>query len=211
MHQRLSCRDLLTHGQFSNASQWPGEPWENDAWIVPAEFRHVCIVNWVNCLQLLAVPSETRWTTVYPRIVPSFLVAPAKVGLEQIDVRPRERPFVLEEVQLDQPGRRSVEIPIHSPEEAKARRACREPQGMNREKLGISARNMKISPILLRKHGDFRRFHRWDFDGWTRKSRYIRYLHDHWLVQMICSPGYGRNIPVYHRVGGDVLCSLAHV
>lgn len=42
------------------------------------------------------------------------------VGLEQIDVpRPRERPFVLEEVQLDQPGRRSVQIPIHSPEEAK--------------------------------------------------------------------------------------------
>ncbi|CAL1141960.1 unnamed protein product [Cladocopium goreaui] len=49
------------------------------------------------------------------------------VGLEQIDVPrpgPRERPFVLEEVQLDQPGRRSVEIPIHSPEEAKARRAA---------------------------------------------------------------------------------------
>ena len=137
------------------------------------------------------------------------------MGLEQIDVpRPRERPFVLEEVQLDQPGRRSVEIPIHSPEEAKARRACREPQGpqgpqgMNGEKLGISARNMKISPIFLRKHGDFRRFHRWDFQGGTRKSRD---LHDHWVVQMICRPGYGRNIPVYHRVGGDVLCSLAHV
>jgi len=42
------------------------------------------------------------------------------VGLEQIDVRPKKEPFVLEEVQLDQPGRRSVEIPIHSPEEAKA-------------------------------------------------------------------------------------------
>ena len=75
-------------------------------------------------------------------------MAPAKVGLEQIDVPRRERPFVLEEVQLDQPGRRSVEIPIHSPEEAKARRACREPQGMNGEKPGISAR----------KHEDFANF-----------------------------------------------------
>lgn len=49
-----------------------------------------------------------------------FQAPPAPpVGLEQIDVPRRERPFVLEEVQLDQPGRRSVEIPIHSPEEAK--------------------------------------------------------------------------------------------
>ena len=39
------------------------------------------------------MPGETRFLPL--------IVAPSKVGLEQIDVpRPRERPFVLEEVRL---------------------------------------------------------------------------------------------------------------
>ena len=44
---------------------------------------------------------------------------PAPVGLEQISLR-RKEPYVLEEVQLDRPGRRAVEVPIETPGEAKA-------------------------------------------------------------------------------------------
>ncbi|CAK9055630.1 unnamed protein product [Durusdinium trenchii] len=70
-----------------------------------------------SALDFFGMKEESDPLQVFNDPIEDFQAPP--VGLEQIEVKPRQ-PYVLEEVQLDRPGRRSVEVPIHSPEEAKA-------------------------------------------------------------------------------------------